>query len=253
MIDNKISADLSHLIIVPGHAVYTALDYTRPTADASWFLQDFQRGEPTFYLEHIRRGIELAAQDKRALLVFSGGQTRSEAGPRSEGLSYWLLAEHFGWWGQPEKVRERAFAEEYARDSFENLLFGVCRFREVTGRYPHRLTVVGWGFKAERFELHRAALRWPVERFEYITANDPHDLAAAFTGETRHALEPFQRDPYGTQTAAPEPQISLLGDKRAARNPFRRTAPYALSCPEINALLTHRGPELFSGALPWRD
>lgn len=252
MTNNETSPATSHLIVVAGHAVYTALDFTRPTADESWFLQPFQRGEPVFYLEHIRRGVELAVQDTNSLLIFSGGQTRREAGPRSEALSYWLLAEHFAWWGQAATVRTRAFAEEYARDSFENLLFGVCRFREVTGRYPQRLTVVGWGFKAERFELHRTALRWPAARYEYIAANDPHDLAGAFAGERRNALEPFQRDPYGTQTAPPDSAVSYLGDKRNARNPFHRTAPYAVSCPEISSLLEYRGLELFASTLPWR-
>jgi len=49
-----------------------------------------------------------------------------------------------------------------ARDSFENLLFGVCRFRERAGHYPDTVTVVSWGFKAARFDLHRETLRWPA-------------------------------------------------------------------------------------------
>lgn len=38
-------------------------------------------------------------------------------------------------------MRSRALTEEHARDSFENLLFSVCRFRELTGSYPHNITV----------------------------------------------------------------------------------------------------------------
>ena len=64
-----------------------------------------------------------------ALLVFSGGQTRREAGPRSEADGYLALARAFGWWGWVE-VAERATDEAFARDSFENLLFGLCRFKE---------------------------------------------------------------------------------------------------------------------------
>lgn len=64
--------------------------------------------------------------DPEALLLFSGGQTRRAAGPRSEGLSYWVVAEAAGWWGH-EDVRNRTFTEEHARDSFENLLFSLCR------------------------------------------------------------------------------------------------------------------------------
>lgn len=40
-----------------------------------------------------------------------------------------------------DEVRSRALTEEHARDSFENLLFSVCRFRELTGSYPHNITV----------------------------------------------------------------------------------------------------------------
>lgn len=43
--------------------------------------------------------------------------------------------------GNEESVRWRAMTEEHARDSFENILFSVCRFRELTGTYPHNITV----------------------------------------------------------------------------------------------------------------
>lgn len=43
--------------------------------------------------------------------------------------------------GQAESVRGRALTEEHARDSFENLLFSICRFRELTGHYPVNITV----------------------------------------------------------------------------------------------------------------
>ena len=43
--------------------------------------------------------------------------------------------------GREENVRWRALTEEHARDSFENLLFSVCRFRELTGTYPYNITV----------------------------------------------------------------------------------------------------------------
>ena len=42
-------------------------------------------------------------------------------------------------------VRARAVSEEYATNSLENLMFSVCRFREVTGRYPERVSVVSLG------------------------------------------------------------------------------------------------------------
>lgn len=55
-----------------------------------------------------------------------------EAGPRAEGEGYWMVAEAHGWYGH-RGVRERTFTEDHARDSFENMLFGLCRFYELTG------------------------------------------------------------------------------------------------------------------------
>jgi hypothetical protein len=46
-----------------------------------------------------------------------------------------------------------------ARDSFENLLFSLCRFHELTGCYPTDVTVVSFEFKRWRFSnLHRQAV-----------------------------------------------------------------------------------------------
>jgi hypothetical protein len=64
---------------------------------------------------------------------------------------------------------ERVISEEFARDSYENILFSLCRFFEVTGRYPEKITVVGFGFKEKRFtELHRKAVRFPKDRYVSI-------------------------------------------------------------------------------------
>lgn len=175
---------LERLVLVAGHAVYVGQDFLRPEDDRNWFLQPFQRGEPPYYIEHIRAGIDLTARDSLSLLIFSGGQTRLEAGPRSKAQSYWNLADHYRWWSLPG-VSKRATTEEFARDSFENLLFGICRFRECTGRYPERVTVVSWTFKEERFSLHREALRFPESRFTFHGANQPADLPAGAEGRSQ--------------------------------------------------------------------
>ncbi len=232
---------LERLVLVAGHAVYVGQDFLRPEDDRNWFLQPFQRGEPPYYIEHIRAGIDLTARDSLSLLIFSGGQTRLEAGPRSEAQSYWNLADHYRWWSLPG-VSKRATTEEFARDSFENLLFGICRFRECTGRYPERVTVVSWTFKEERFSLHREALRFPESRFTFHGANQPADLPAAQKGEAK-AIADFTSDPYGMG--------NNLGQKRADRNPFGRWHPYALSCPDLADLLQYPGPSRYAGSIPW--
>ena len=86
----------------------------------------------------------------------------------------------------------RATTEDYALDSFQNLLYSIARFHEYTGRYPSHITVVGYEFKRRRFtELHRAALRWPRERFDYIGIDaEGEELIKAQEGEvmSRHSL-----------------------------------------------------------------
>lgn len=84
----------------------------------------------------------------------------------------------------------RATTEDYASDSFQNLLYSIARFHEYTGRYPSHITVVGYEFKRRRFtELHRAALRWPRERFEYIGIDaEGEELIKAQEGEVMSRL-----------------------------------------------------------------
>mmetsp|Transcript_61125 Transcript_61125/g.184793 ORF Transcript_61125/g.184793 Transcript_61125/m.184793 type:complete len:382 (+) Transcript_61125:39-1184(+) len=251
---------LQHLVLVAGHAVVLAdtLDGI-DKHDGSWYLEGYQRGQglPGAFVNQIRLGVEAAARDPRALLVFSGGQTRSAAGPRDEGSSYYRVAEHYRWWGRAQPagaaagipVSQRAVTEDFATDSFQNLLFSLCRFKEVVGHYPSRVTVVSFDFKRRRFEeLHRSALRIPRARFSFLGSQPPaassFDLARAERGEREHALRYFEVDPYGCRTPA-------LVAKRDARNPFRRTMPYPLSCPEIRELFSWCGPGAFPDLLPW--
>ncbi len=202
------------LVAVAGHAILK--DGQDPLLDGSWVLQDFQQGEAPCYIAHARAGVEAAARDPGALLVFSGGQSRRDAGARSEAQSYFWLADRSGWFGEPD-VAARATTEEFARDSFENLLFAILRFRECTGREPAHVTLAGWAFKERRFDLHRQAIHWPAGRYTYIGVNDPPALQAALEAEERTRAA-WQADPLGD---GPE-----LRAKRDARNPFLRRSPY---------------------------
>ena len=81
----------------------------------------------------------------------------------------------------------RATTEDYALDSYQNLLFSLARFHEYTGRWPSKITVVGYEMKRRRFtDLHRAALRWPADRFEYVGVDaEGDDAEVARKGEVR--------------------------------------------------------------------
>lgn len=248
--DEAKSAALTRLIVVAGHAVTVGNDLRRADKDeAVWYLQPHQRkqGFPGILTSHIREGVRAAHADPRTLLVMSGGHTRVQAGPRSEGVSYYMVADQFGWWGQAE-VKSRTVVEEHARDSYENLLFSICRFHEVTGRYPEHVTVVGFDFKQRRFEqLHRAAIKFPADRFSYIglRPDDEHfDYDRAKFVEQHYSIDEFKQDPYGCNS-------SILLQKKVDRNPFHYGIPYSLSCPELQGVLAWCGPEIFMGRLPW--
>ena len=111
-------------------------------------------------------------------------------------------------------MAERAATEAFARDSFENLLFGLCRFKECVGRYPDTVTIVSWGFKATRFGLHREAIRWPASRFTFVGISEPADLEGARGG----GVDDRSRRS-GATLMAPAP---ISAAKRAEREPLRR-------------------------------
>lgn len=239
-------AGAEHLIMVAGHAVYTAPSHTPEDVqrEASWFLEPFQHGQLATMLAHIRRGVELAAVDNSSLLIFSGGETRQAAGPQSEARSYWEAAEALGWFGA-HHVRDRSLLEVHARDSFENLAFALCRFREASGRYPERVSVVSFGFKRRRFvELHRSALRLPRSRFRYVGIDPPNLPTEVLRAELAKSSKPFEADPYGCAQPA-------LQAKRVGRNPFRRHAGHAQGCPEMAPLLEHCKTTRYTDPLPW--
>jgi len=259
--------NLDHLVLVAGHAVVMAEDLGDiDQNEQDWYLEPYQIGQdlPGALVGHIQSGVEIAAADPKALLVFSGGQTRPDAGPRDEGSSYYRVAEHFHWWGhtekkqlrlandrfaEPQTVAQRTVTEDFASDSFQNLLFSLCRFKEVVGHYPARVTVVSFNFKRRRFQdLHRLAVRFPLDKFFFTgiqpSENSNFDVEKAQKGELENSLRLFEADPYGCHTKA-------LVAKRAARNPFRRTTPYALSCSEMAGLLEWCGPGLYHDSLPW--
>lgn len=241
-------AQLTHLVIVCGHAVLTtheALTQENLAHDKAWALEPFQKGQVGTFVAHIEKGIELAARDERALLLFSGGMTRSGAGPRSESQSYWEVADALNWRGTPA-VRERALTEDHAHDSLENVLFSLCRFREVTGRYPERISLVSFDFKRTRFEtMHRRALRWPLARFTYAGVDPAGGVSKAVRdGELLNSAALFEHDPYGCL----DPHLTR---KREQRNPFHDVSGYPKECPELEELFEYCSDALFPGALPW--
>lgn len=217
---------LKHLIIVPGNAIQWCTEHSQRLDDERcWQLFDFQRGQVPVFLEHIKRGVEMASLDKESLLVMSGGQTRPGIGPRSEGQSYFSAAEHLNLF-TPE-LFDRATTEEFARDSLENLVYSMCRFRQMTGALPVKVSVVGFPFKARRFiDLHRQAGKLSPLAFHYVGVNI---AGQDYEKVVDSAYEEFKNDIYGCG-------LNLVG-KRATRNPYHQHNPYTESCPELQSVL----------------
>jgi hypothetical protein len=63
--------EIDHLIIVTGHAILLREDdYLN---DEAWVLESFQRGgQIRAFVDHIRKGVELAYKDPHSLLIFTG-------------------------------------------------------------------------------------------------------------------------------------------------------------------------------------
>mmetsp|Transcript_5265 Transcript_5265/g.10851 ORF Transcript_5265/g.10851 Transcript_5265/m.10851 type:complete len:358 (+) Transcript_5265:140-1213(+) len=253
--NDGLAGKAQHLVMVAGHSV-TISDHLKDadSDENDWSLESYQKGEglPQAIHRHIVAGIEEARKDPKALLVFSGGETRGHIGPQTEAQTYYHVADAMNLWPSDDSssVRSRATTEEFATDSFENLMFSIARFHEVTGEYPKKITVVSYSFKGRRFEtLHAPALRWPSDRFVYVGVDPPastgFDLERATAGELNNSAAPFEQDPYGCNS-------EVLQEKRKRRNPFKRTPPYGLSCPEMNYLLSFCGPNLVPiDQVPW--
>ena len=69
--------------MVAGHSVYTSSNCGKIDNEKSWFLESYQKhlGQAATFLAHIKEGINVSAKDDQALLLFSGDETRKDAGP----------------------------------------------------------------------------------------------------------------------------------------------------------------------------
>jgi len=147
-------------------------------------MEPFQGNEGLTFIEHMKAGFtELNKDLENSLLIFSGhvshhtyiylpeadffsGATKLET-PKSEAFSYYELAIHKGFI-TPVNVRS-VITEEFACDSYENILFSIARYYQYTCRWPTHITVISHAFKEKRItELHFASIKWPASASYYI-------------------------------------------------------------------------------------
>lgn len=140
----------NHLVIVPGHAIFlhnsTPISLNVSPINNSiigtdkyfidgWILESYQRTQLSHFIGHLKAGINLVSEDPNALLVISGGQTRPLAGPISEAASYFMYASQNNWFNSTGEPWLRVITEEYAQDSYQNLINSICRFYEFNGKF----------------------------------------------------------------------------------------------------------------------
>jgi hypothetical protein len=111
----------------------------------------------------------------------------------------------------------RIIAEERALDSFYNIVFSLTLFYARTQCWPTHVTIVANEFKRARFEqLHIPALRWPLDRLEYVgidpefMTDDEQRALFVRTGERLNGFEAWTKDPRGMS--------DFLVGKRKRRN-----------------------------------
>lgn len=246
------NADIDELTILPCHSIWKGGKSKGLDRD-EWHLAPFQYEglDQLSFREHILQCIEILKMNPHTLLIISGGQTKKEAGPISEAESYYalfkgLLDENL-LKEEVTRLLSRTFLEEFARDSFENVLYLLCRFYEEVHKYPRRITVVGFEFKRKRFVNHHLAeaIKFPRDRVRYI-GNAPRPgpetdqnryFEQLIKEEEKHALSHFRRDFYGIQHP--------LSVKKESRNPFGQRHRYAESNPELAKffkILTQQDP-----------
>ena len=243
-------ASFTELVIVCCHATYIGDGPNGCGDEDQWLLQDFQKsnaetGKPSeseTFIAHIVAGSAMCEGHRNALLlVFSGGRTtRSE---RTEAESYAMA------WINRGSLHYAL--EDLATDSFQNLLFSILKFHELTGRYPNHVTVITHAFKERRFlELHAPAIRWPPQRIRVHGINPPFsldELEDTQQGEHQRGFKLFSEDPYGAH--------SPLADKRRERSWNVLDVARLTQDEAVQSLLRWTGGETrrdgFPGRLPW--
>ncbi|KAG7883312.1 hypothetical protein KL925_000706 [Ogataea polymorpha] len=236
---------MTTLILLPCHSVFTAAQTSNPSqtqlepqnngpgsSQCDWILAPFQyeANDHLSFVEHIHKAIELLNANSNARLVISGGFTKDGVSI-SESDSYLQVGRLRGL--ITEQNKDRIYLDEYARDSYENLLLSIALFRKQTGNFPERTQIVGFEFKRYRFlELHAKVLK--LKHVEYFGIGPNYPDAATLqipehewqtrrkcyfdelhSSEKKFATDLFEKDWFGCIG-------SKLYQKKVSRDPLKR-------------------------------
>lgn len=208
----------NNFVACMGHAVYNGEDLTKAKDGEKWIGGVIREGP--IYWEHVRQAAIIAIAHGYECLILSGGHTRTrnesshpvdghsyEGTPKSEACGMLDVGIQEGWFetaqtsGKEHRLvrdpRDGKFdsskigkpipilLEEYARDSFENLLFSILRYRQWTGKMPDgTIGVVSFPWKGLRYSFAAGALG--VDPFHFYGAGQIPiaDLKGSAKGES---------------------------------------------------------------------
>lgn len=262
----------AELILVPCHSIW------KPSIQPSdrsvnlgqspeyWHLAPFQYegNDHLAFIKHGLTAIKLLLQTTHAAtVIFSGSQTKKEAGAISEAQSYYFLFERLIRYimsnndievpnfdddlcsllkeiknlliSQSVDIDEMFFGgsittEEFSLDSFDNLVYSIYRFEEVNKKFPQKITIIGFAFKMSRFiGCHAKAIDYPQSNITYVGI-DPKP-----TNYNQKQLSEYYNDlvlmEYKNALSLFSSDWYATKDrlltKKRSRNPFKRTAAYA--------------------------
>lgn len=213
------------MVIIPCHGIWKG-GTTKGEDRDEWVLAPFQiEGKDHLSMkEHILTSLKLLSDN--TVIVISGGKTKKEIND-SEANSYYKLLKEYS--------DAEVLLEEYARDSFENVIFLICRFYQEYQTYPKKITVVGFEFKRDRFLKHHFKEALGYDNVEYIgNAPKPETNVEEYfqdlhQSEYRHAVRWFEQDWYGIR----DPLVT----KKLSRNPFNLQHPYKETNPQLKEFL----------------
>lgn len=191
MVSEKNRNSHPNLLILCCHCVY----------DKGNIYSEFPE-DRVVYEQHLKESIKALHSRLYETLIISGGYTKKQV-EKSEAQGMLDWAYHLAL--NPDV--SRIVLEEYARDSFENVLFGMCRFYQEYNRFPEAVTICSWKPKKSRFRLITDGLQIPNYSFFGIGEKDDvvereTNLVKLVYGDPLHrkrALTTMRRnrDPWG--------------------------------------------------------
>jgi hypothetical protein len=149
------------LLILCCHCIY----------DKGKIYSEFPEDSAVFEL-HLKRCVEAVNMGHYQILIISGGYTKKQLEKsEAKGMLDWAIDLGLN------IDSSRVVLEQYARDSFENVLFSMCRFYEEFSRFPESVTACSWKLKERRFALIANALRVP--RFSFLGIGEKKEIKQA--------------------------------------------------------------------------